>query len=60
MISMMPETDGDMLRTLARWFDVDDAKKGNTGSEVQDDLRRIAKRLDEMDAGKKPKRKVKK
>jgi hypothetical protein len=30
------------LLTLANWFDVDDAAKGKTGSEVQQDLRRWA------------------
>ncbi len=39
-------TDGDKLRALADWFDVDDRKKGRTGTEVQDDLRRIADIVD--------------
>lgn len=46
-----PDTDADKLMTLAIWFDVNDAKRGIVGSEVQQDLRRIARRLEDMDAG---------
>ncbi len=40
-------TDAEKLRALADWFDVRDAKEGRTGTEVQDDLRRIAMALEE-------------
>jgi len=39
-------TDSEKLRQLAKWFDANDAHKGNTGNEVQTDLRRIADQLE--------------
>jgi len=39
----MPDlTDAEKLRVLAEWLDVEDAKVGRIGNEVQQDLRRIA------------------
>ena len=42
-------SDSKKLRTLAKWFDIDDAKKGNKGHEVQDDLKRIADKLESIE-----------
>jgi hypothetical protein len=39
-------SDADKLRLLATWIDMEDLRKGVVGTEVQDDLRRIAKQLD--------------
>ena len=39
----MPDlTDAEKLRVLAAWLDLEDAKAGRIGDEVQQDLRRIA------------------
>ena len=43
----MMQTDGDKLRLLAEWSDLKYPSDKNP--EVQDDLRRIAKRLDALD-----------
>ena len=42
------KTDGNKLRFLADWFDIRYPKNLTPG--VQNDLRRMAKRLDELDA----------
>lgn len=43
-------TDAEKLRTLATWFDTKDDQAGYTGvREVQQDLRRIASRLEELE-----------
>ncbi|MCP4181854.1 MAG: hypothetical protein GY761_00825 [Hyphomicrobiales bacterium] len=39
-------TDGDKLRALADWHDANDKTNGRSGSEVQEDLRRIANLVD--------------
>jgi len=39
-------SDSDKLRTLSKWFDIDDQKKGNYGHEIQDDLLTIASHLE--------------
>lgn len=39
-------TDAEKLRALATWHDLQDAKSGEQGREVQDDLRRIADLLE--------------
>ena len=41
-------TDSEKLLALADWFDQHDLKNGRTGTDVQDDLRRIAKRIEGM------------
>jgi len=39
----MPDlTDAEKLRVLAEWLDLEDAKVGRIGNEIQQDLRRIA------------------
>lgn len=45
--------DANHLRLLADWFDMDDARQGRVGDEVQRDLRRIADRLAQMAQGNK-------
>src|SRR3990167_10700601 len=40
--SMPDLTDAQMLRVLAEWLDLEDAKVGRIGNEIQLDLRRIA------------------
>ena len=48
----MPDlTDAQMLRVLAEWLDVEDAKVGRIGNETQLDLRRIADYLDLRGSG---------
>ena len=43
--------DADKLRALADWLDQEDAKAGRTNeNEVQQDLRRIAAKLERLDA----------
>ncbi len=42
-------SDAEKLETLADWFDLKDLESGNDGTEVQMDLRRIARRLREID-----------
>ncbi len=42
-------SDADMLDTLADWLDLKDLESGNDEVEVQLDLRRIARRLREID-----------
>lgn len=44
-----PAGDANKLRFIALWFDMDDIRKGLEGTEVQDDLRRIADRLERAD-----------
>ncbi len=39
-------TDGDKLRALADWHDANDKINGRSGTEVQNDLRRIANQVD--------------
>jgi hypothetical protein len=39
-------SDADKLRLLATWIDLDDVRRGVVGTEVQDDLRRIAKQIE--------------
>jgi hypothetical protein len=41
-------SDPDKLLTLAMWHDMHDAKEGKAGSEIQNDLRRIAGVLDKL------------
>jgi hypothetical protein len=48
-MSERPVTDGEMLRTLAAYFDLKDATSSEADDEVQRDLRRIADRLDALD-----------
>jgi chromosome segregation ATPase len=43
-------TELEKLLKLADWFDMFDAKRGVTDAAVQDDLRRIAKRLAELES----------
>jgi hypothetical protein len=38
----MSHTDADKLETLAEYFDIQDAKNGIEGNDVQEDLRRMA------------------
>ena len=48
----MPDlTDAEKLRVLAEWLDLEDAKVGRIGNEVQQDLRRIADYLDLRGSG---------
>lgn len=43
-------TDAEKLRYVADWFDADDRRKGRAGhSDVQNDLRRIADRVQDLD-----------
>ena len=42
-------TDGEKLRKLADWFDLYDKNHEIVNNEVQEDLRRMADRLDSMD-----------
>jgi hypothetical protein len=41
--------DGEKLRLVAEWFDRYDENTGNFGSEVQEDLRRIAEKLERLE-----------
>ncbi len=45
-------SDADMLFMLAEWFDLKDLESGDDGNEVQVSLRRIARRLREIDTPK--------
>jgi hypothetical protein len=54
-MELADETDGNKLRTLATFFDKTDADRiaagqQHPGDEVQRDLRRMANRLDTLDA----------
>ena len=42
-------TDSEKLILIAKWFDMQDAKKGIKNNEVQRTLRRIAERLIKLD-----------
>lgn len=42
-------SDGNKLRLLADWHDARDRQSGNTNVELQQDLRRMAERLDALD-----------